>query len=117
MMIYSINDMEIPGALDLTMETDTELQPRPGERNRLSDSSRSAYHLQLLLSIASPPGLFQHTSQVVKHLEPRAIRATSLGSSGIRALLTVVVCGVHIALTFGIVTSMGTARRCESEGG
>jgi len=26
-MIYSINDMEIPGALDLTMETDTELQP------------------------------------------------------------------------------------------
>ena len=29
-MIYSINNMEIPGALDLTMETDTELQP-PGK--------------------------------------------------------------------------------------
>jgi hypothetical protein len=26
-MIYSINDMEIPGALDLTMETEIELQP------------------------------------------------------------------------------------------
>ena len=29
MMTYSINGMEIPGALDLTMETDTELQAAP----------------------------------------------------------------------------------------